>query len=302
VVVVVGSFLFAVPTGAAGPGARAAKKSTGFADPEPVVIEGYSATAMEPFISPDGEDLFFNTSNQAPGIPALQYATRGAGQTFTYEGPVAGTNESGFLSGTPSLDDHDTLYFVSTRSYDQTFSTIYAGVFSSGQVTGVHLVSGVTGAAGGTVDFDVGVSPDGATLLVSVGQFDQAGVLHSAHLALYDNQGSGFVLDPNSTRLLHAVNKKKDLTYAAAISGNGLELFFTRAAVSGGDPAIYRAVRTHLGRPFGHVQRISAISGFAEAPSISADGGTLYYHLLVGDQFAIESVSRPPTTSAAARP
>jgi hypothetical protein len=302
VVVFVGLLVIVGPATTAGSAAAGAKKPAGFSDPEPVVIAGYSATAMEPFISPDGHDLLFNTSNQAPGIPALQYATRGAGQSFVYDGPVVGANDPNFLSGTPSLDENDNLYFVSTRSYDETLSTIYTGVFSSGQVTGVHLVSGVTGAAGGTVDFDASISADGATLYVSVGQFTQAGALDGARLAVYDKQGGGFVLDPNSTRLLRAVNNKKDLTYAASVSGTGLELFFTRANPSGGDPAIYQAVRTRLGRPFGHVQLIAAIAGFAEAPSISADGSTLYYHLLVGDRFAIESVTRPPTTSAAVRP
>ncbi len=42
------------------------------------------------------------------------------------------------------------------------------------------------------------------------------------------------------------------------------------------------------------MQRVAAITGFAEAPSISADGTILYYHLLVGEQFDIERVTRPP--------
>jgi hypothetical protein len=42
---------------------------------------------------------------------------------------------------------------------------------------------------------------------------------------------------------------------------------------------------------------VAAVTGFAEAPSLSADGSTLHYHLLVGSQFEIESVTRPPTTT-----
>jgi hypothetical protein len=134
-----------------------------------------------------------------------------------------------------------------------------------------------------------------------VGQFNGGSAPESAHLALFEEEGSGFVADPASSRILGAVNKATMLTYAASISTDGLELFFTRASPSGGDPVIYRAVRKRLGQPFGHVQRVAAITGFAEAPSISADGSTLYYHLLVGDQFDMESVSRPPTTSGAVR-
>ncbi len=251
---------------------------------------------MEPFISRDGQYLLFNTTNQAPNIPALQYATRVDGQTFTYQGEIGGANQAGALSGTPTMDDDGNLYFVSTRSYAQTLSTIYTGRFEAGSVSDVALVPGVTGATGGVVDFDVEVSPDGTTLYVSVGTFDGGSAPEKASLAVYDKEGTSFVADPHSARLLHAVNKKKFLTYAASISANGLELFFTRAPTSGGDPAIYRATRTRTGRPFGHVQRVAAITGFAEAPSISADGSTLYYHQLVGDQFAIECVTRSPTT------
>lgn len=264
----------------------------GFTDPQPVTIAGYTGTAMEPFISPDGQYLFFNTSNQAPNIPAIQYATTVDGQSFDYQGQVEGVNEAGVLSGTPSMDDNGNFYFISTRSYAQTLSTVYTGQFDAGQVSDVHLVPGVSGAAGGIVDFDADVSPDGNTLYVSVGKFDDGSGPESARLTLFDKSGAGFVADPESAHLLHAVNKKKTLNYAASISSDGLELFFTRAKVSGGEPAIYRAVRKKTNRPFGHVQPVAAITGFAEAPSLSADGSTLYYHLLVGDQFDIEDVTR----------
>jgi hypothetical protein len=45
-----------------------------FTNPQPVTIEGYTQDAMEPFISPDGNYLFFNSSNSAPATN-LYYAT-----------------------------------------------------------------------------------------------------------------------------------------------------------------------------------------------------------------------------------
>ena len=298
-VVVVTPLGHGLPAGAAGSETEAMAGYHGFANPQAVTIQGYTGTAMEPFISSDGQYLLFNTSNQAPNIPALQYATGVNGQSFLYQGEISGANQSGALSGTPTMDDDGNLYFVSTRSYAQTLSTIYTGQFDAGSVSDVHPVPGVSGAAGGIVDFDVAVSPDGNTLYVSVGTFNGGSAPEKASLSIYDKEGSGFVADPSSARLLHAVNQKKFLTYAASISTNGLELFFTRARTSGDVPAIYRATRKKIGKPFGHVQRLAAVTGFAEAPSISADGSTLYYHQLVGDQFDIESVTRPPTTSSA---
>ena len=266
-----------------------------FTDPQVVSIDGYSGSAMEPFVSADGRYLLFNTSNVAPNIPALQLATRVDATSFQYQGelPGEGVNEAGALSGTPSMDLAGELYFISTRSYFPTLSTVYAGQFSAGQATGVHQVTSVSSPIPGFVDFDVSVSPDGATLYVSVGNFLAGGSPTSATITMFDKVGADFIADPQSAYIMRSVNKPGQLDYAASVSSDGLELFFTRVKPSKGPPAIYRASRTKLTKPFGHVQRISAITGFAEAPSLSADGKTLYYHELLGNQFVIESVTRP---------
>ena len=262
-----------------------------FIDPQMVTIRGYSSSAMEPFISADGSYLFFNTSNVAPSTPAVQFATRVGADTFQYEGAVAGANQPNYLSGTPSMDENGNLYFVSTRSYTQTFSTIYSGHFASGTVRRVHLIPGISGGALGTIDFDADVSPNGSKLYVSVGHFD-GGPPTSASISIFNRVRDGFVPDPHSAAILGAVNKTGLLTYAASISTNGLELFFTQANPGGGDPAIYRATRLSVGQPFGDVQRVGGITGFAEAPAISADGSTLYFHQLVGSTFQIWTVTR----------
>jgi hypothetical protein len=269
-----------------------ARAHSAFNDPQKVTIRGYSGSAMEPFISADGSYLFFNTSNVAPNIPALQFAIRVGADTFQYEGAIAGANQPGYLSGTPSMDDNGNLYFISTRHYTQTLSTVYSGHFASGTVTGVHPIPSISGGALGTVDFDAEVSSDGSNLYVSVGHF-AGGPPTSASITIFDRVGNTFVPDPHSTAILGAINEPGLLTYAASISTNGLELFFTQARPGGGDPAIYRAIRLSVGQPFGDVQRVSAISGFAEAPSINADGTTLYYHRLVGNTFQIWTATRP---------
>ncbi|MHB8235399.1 MAG: hypothetical protein ACYDHT_12170, partial [Solirubrobacteraceae bacterium] len=204
---------------------------TGFTDPQVVAVQGYVGSAMEPFITPDGRYLLFNTSNVEPSIPSLQFATRIDDETFTYQGPLLGeaVNEPGVLSGTPSLDRNNVLYFVSPRSYAQTLSTIYTGQFSEGSVTGVHLVAGVAGETPGLVDFDAAVSPDGETLFVSVGNFSGGSGPSSASIRMYDKVAGGFVADPNSAWLLKNVNAVATLDYAAAVSPDGLELFFTAA-------------------------------------------------------------------------
>lgn len=268
----------------------------GFIGPQVVTIEGYSGSAMEPFITPDGRYLLFNSSNVEPNIASLQLATRIDAQTFLYQGELEGAtvNEPGVLSGTPTVDRSGSLFFVSPRSYAETLSTIYAAQFSSGQVTDVHLLQGVSGEVPGFVDFDVTVSFGGSALYVSVGDFRGGSGPTSASIRLYDRLGDGFILDPASSTTLHTVNAVAKLDYAPGISSDGLELFFTAANPAIGQaPTIYRAARASPSKPFGPAQRIAAITGFAEAPSISADGTTLYYHELVGSQYRIQSVTRP---------
>jgi len=276
-------------------GAASAATYDVFANAQPVVIEGYTESAMEPFISPDGQQLLFNTSNVPPAVPSLQLATSGTGQAFEYQGPLAGeaVNEPGTLSGTPSMDAAGEVYFISNRSYEQTLSTVYSGQLSAGIVSGVHLVSGVSASRPGLVDFDASISPGGEALYVSVGDFSSGTGPTSATVAMFDRSGSGFALDPLSSKMLKPVNKARMLDYAACGSSDGLELFFTRAKPPKVEPAIYRAYRRKLGKPFGHVQRVSAITGFSEAPSLSADGRTLYYHHLSNGKFELETVTRP---------
>lgn len=268
----------------------------GFSDPHEVMLSGYAGSAMEPEISPDGAYLLFNTSNVSPNIPALQIAARSGPDSFEYDGPLPGeaVNEPGQLSATPSVDREGNLYFVSSRTYVGTLATVYAARFAAASATDVHAVPGVAAESPGFVDFDVAVSPDGRSLFVSVGDF-RSGTASAAHITLYERSPTGFAPDPAGKRLLHAVNKAGALDYAAAVSPDGLELFFTRAVPARGAkglPAVYRASRARPGKPFGHVQRVAAISGFAEAPSLSDDGQTLYYHELRGGTFRIMAVTR----------
>jgi hypothetical protein len=89
----------AVSAAPVGRSAAATAAYTAFAPPQPVAIEGYTDSAMEPFITRDGEYLLFNTSNQLPDIAALQCATRVSDQEFSYQGQVQGANTPAALSG-----------------------------------------------------------------------------------------------------------------------------------------------------------------------------------------------------------
>src|ERR1022692_2483106 len=79
-----------------------------FAHPQRVSILDYTGDAMEPFVSPNGRYLFFNSSNAAP-TTELRYAERVDDVAFRYKGPVGGVNAPGTLAAVASLDRNSEL-------------------------------------------------------------------------------------------------------------------------------------------------------------------------------------------------
>jgi hypothetical protein len=90
-----------------------------------------------------------------------------------------------------------------------------------------------------------------------------------------------------------------DLDYAASISADGLELFFTRFSLADFKARrirskIMRATRKNVLDAFGKPEVIESIgqSDFVEGPAISSDGKALYYHKHSGKKFRIYKVTR----------
>ena len=57
-------------------------------------------------------------------------------------------------------------------------------------------------------------------------------------------------------------------------------------------PAIYVATRDTADAPFSAPRKIDAITGFAEAPTLSVDEHALYYHHKDGGVFVLYRVTR----------
>ena len=261
----------------------------GFGTPQHVAIRGYSGDAMEPFITRDGRYLFFNNRNDPRVDTNLHYAERIDDLTFDYRGELQGAN-SPVLDAVPSMDRDGNLYFISTRSYFQTLSTVHRGRFRAGTVSAVELVPGVSQKRAGALVFDAEISPAGDVLFMADGEFAGGEVPKSADIAVAVRDGAGFRRHPASAEFMRHVNSAA-LEYAPAISADLLELFFTRAQP--GEVAIYRSRRTSRDEPFGVPERVAAITGFAEAPTLSGDGRSLYYHRLEANRYVIYRISRP---------
>ncbi|MHB8384314.1 MAG: TolB-like translocation protein [Candidatus Binataceae bacterium] len=272
-----------------------------FENPQMVQILGYndnqgnSNNAMEPFISRDGNFLFFNGLNTAPAT-SLYWATRVNDVTFQFRGEVGGAvNSGGPLNAVASMDTGGNFYFITTRSYGSPGSpgylaTLYSGPFLNGAVTPVNPVPGMAATRPGLIVFDDEISADGNTLYFTLGDYS-TGSLTATTMMAATRRGGGFVVDPNSTRIMHTINNRF-LNYAADISADELEFFFTRTNLKVG-PEIWTATRKSISKPFERPRQIKAITGFAEAPSISPDGLSLYYHVKNPDGvFVINRVTR----------
>lgn len=264
-----------------------------FANPQPVAIVGYQGHAMEPFVSRDGRYLLFNNLNEPSENTDLHWAERITAVSFRYGGKIQGANTDS-LEGVPTLDRHGTLYFVSTRSYRETLSTVHRAKFEAGKALGVELVRGLSLKKPGIVTFDVEISADGQFLYGADGDLTGGPVPKTADLFVARRIGDRFERLLDSARIMANINTPA-LEYAPAISSNGLELFFTRmtGAFFWRKLTIEHATRTSADAPFGPSLTIGAITGFVEAPAVTDDSKELYYHKKVDGIYRIYRVSRP---------
>lgn len=268
--------------------------SNEFSSPERVAVTGYIGDVMEPFISRDGGTLFFNNAGGANDKDVF-YAAFVNATTFAFQGPISAINTTK-VDGVPTMDDSGKFYYVSTANYNivtGTYDTLYSGGWTGSTVTGITAVAGIADPTPGALNFDVEVSPDGKTLYTVDGRFSGNPFPDTASIVIAVDSGSGFVRSPVSATLLANINTG-DLEYAAAISRDGLELFFTRLKLATSETGIYRAYRSDTNSPFGMPQVITAIEGFVEAPALSPDEKSLYYHRLnpATNQFELYRVTR----------
>jgi len=267
---------------------------TAFGNPEQVTIIGYNGDAMEPFVSRDGVYLFFNNNGANKDIfySAFINAT-----SVQFQGAIASINTAA-VEGTPTTDTASRFFYVTTANYNPptTYDTLYSGTWNGSSVTGAAAVSGLARTTPGLVNFDIEVSPDGATLYFADGDFSGGNAFPgSADIAIAIASGNGFARDPNSSVILANVNTTTDLEYAPTISADGRELFFTSPNLNSRQARIYRTTRSSSNAAFAAPQLVSAITGFVEGPTLSPDEKSLYYHREntgIG-RFEIYRVTRP---------
>jgi T5SS/PEP-CTERM-associated repeat protein len=257
-----------------------------FSNPQPVTILGYSGNEMEPFISRDGQYLFFNDSNDPPNDTNLFYATRINDTTFSFVGEIQGVNTND-VDAVSSMDASSTFYYFSRSQYFTTYLSLYAGIFNNGTVTDVQPIDqNIAPDQYGGVNIDSEISPNGQTLYYTdsflANIHDRSEPLLSSEIEEAVLTPDGFEEIPNSDAIFKNINNA-DLNYAPSVSADGLTLFFTRLDLAAPSVRIYVATRASTSDPFGVPQLVQAASGYVEGPSLSSDGTLLYYHKQLPD-------------------
>ena len=104
-----------------------------------VTVSGLTFDAMEPFVSLDGNTLFFNSLNSG-GNTNLYYATKVDDSTFNFVGLVGGVYDSSLdhLDGVPSVDSLNNFFWVSLRN----FPNLHRGNYLLGNVSNITRTYG----------------------------------------------------------------------------------------------------------------------------------------------------------------
>lgn len=254
-----------------------------------VTINGLAFDAMEPFISSDGNYLFFNNLNDGINTK-LYYATKINDSTFNYVGELTGANQitTLHLDAVADMDSNGNFYWTSTRNYPTELENLFHGTFNAGNITGIGRVKGDFNMnIPGWLVMDHGISFDGQFLYFCNARLDKAnctGPCETVFGVAQKSNASTFNTLPNSASILKNINNVDYIYYAPCISSDNLELYYTRY-LKGQITAntvfeICVAVRSDATSEFSipKVLFSEVISDLIEAPTLKTDKSIIYYH------------------------
>ena len=269
-----------------------------FGDEIEVTINGLSFDSMEPFISSDGNYLFFNNLNDGINTK-LFYATKINDSTFNFAGELTGTNQSTVphLDAVADMDSEGNFYWTSTRNYPVELDNVFRGSFNLGKVIDIERVHGDFNMnTPGWLIMDHGISLDGQFLYFNNARFDDANCQGPCETTLGVAQkinASTFNTLPNSTSILQNINDADYIYYAPCISSDNLEIYFTRylkgQIISSTVFEICVAIRNNSTDQFSipKVLFSEVISDLIEAPTLTTDKSIIYYHRKITDSHKI---------------
>jgi hypothetical protein len=257
-----------------------------------VTITGLTFDAMEPFISSDGNTLFFNSLNSG-GNTNLYYATRVNDTTFTFIGMVGGAYDPSpnHLDGVASLDSLNNLFWVSVRDYPSHMENLHRGIYSGGNVTNITRVYGnfniyTYNYPFGWLIMDAAINHQGDLLYYCNSKFDFSnttcvGVPCESKIGVAQKiNDSTFNKLTYSDAIFSNINDIHNyIVYAPQVTKDGLELYYTRLQKNTNNTEICVSVRNSIVDTFNLPMVIHSNPGFVpEAASPGTDKQKIYYH------------------------
>ena len=276
-----------------------------------VTITGLTFDAMEPFISVDGNTLFFNSLNSG-GNTNLYYASKVNDTTFTYVGLVGGTYDSSpnHLDGVASVDSLNNFFWTSLRDYPTQMENLHRGIYLAGNVSNISRVYGNFNIYNfnypfGWLIMDAAINYEGDLLYFCNAKFDFSnttcvGVPCESKIGVAQKvNDSTFNKLTTSDAILSNINDTINyIAYAPQVTKDGLELYYTRLQKGTYNTEICVSVRNNLNDTFSLPMIIhSNIGLIPEGASPTSDKQKIYYHQKDGaGTFAIYLRSRTGVT------
>lgn len=256
----------------------------------PVTITGLTFDAMEPFISLDGNTLFFNSLNSG-GNTNLYYATKVNDSTFNYIGLVGGCYDpsTNHLDAVASIDSLTNFFWVSLRN----LPNLYRGKYSNGTVKNSTRVYGSFNIfLPNWIIMDAAINYNGNELYYCNAYFDSAcavGIPCKTKMGFAQKiNDSIFDKALTSDAVFSNINDTNYLVYAPIISKDGLEFYYTRLLRNTVNTEICVSVRNNVTDPFSLPLVIYFDNGFfPEAPTLTIDKQKLYYHKKSGGLYKL---------------
>jgi hypothetical protein len=253
-----------------------------------VTINGLTFDAMEPFISSNGNYLFFNNINDGINTK-LYYATRVNDSTFNFVGELSGANQtiSPHLDAVADMDMNGNFYWTSTRNYPTELNNLFHGTFNAGTITNIERVQGDFNMnTPGWLVMDHGISLDGQFLYFNNARFDDSSCLGPCEttLGIAEKINSNtFNIISNSSEILQNINDSNYIYYAPCISSDNLELYYTRYLKNVTSSTVFDvcvAVRKNDTSIFSEPKVLFSknISSLVEAPTLTTNKKIMYYH------------------------
>ncbi len=250
-----------------------------------VSINGLSFDAMEAFISPDGNTLFFNSLNSG-GNTNLYYATRINDTSFNYVGLVGGCYDPSpnHLDGVASLDTSNNFFWVSLRNYPLVLQNLQRGTYANGTVSNLSKVYGDFYInTPGWLIMDAAINYQGDRLYYCNALFNSScspGIPCQARLGVAQRlNDSTFNKLSNTDGIFSQVNDTNYIVYAPQVTPDGLELYFTRIKKNTFQSEICISTRNTVNGTFSTGAVIHSKLGFVpEAASPTTDKQKIYYH------------------------